>query len=100
MEYRGKQYTIVQGIEPDTWRWTVHLDERTVKSGIATSRAAATIRVIWLVDNALAVPRPHLLFHPILDDEGAHPVEFQFENPVFVVKMLFRKRSFHRLIDS
>jgi len=54
MEYRGKQYTIVQGVELGTWRWTVYLDERTVKSGIVTSRAAATIRVIWLVDNALA----------------------------------------------
>ena len=54
MEYRGKQYTIVQGVEPGSWRWTVHLDEQTVKSGIADSRAAATIRVIWLVDNALA----------------------------------------------
>jgi hypothetical protein len=54
MEYRGKQYTIVQGVEPGSWRWTVHLDEKIVKSGIAPSRAAATARVIWLVDNALA----------------------------------------------
>jgi len=29
MEYRGKQYTIVQGIGPDSWRWTVRLDEKT-----------------------------------------------------------------------
>jgi hypothetical protein len=53
MEYRGKQYTIVQGVEQDSWRWTVHLDEKTL-TGIAPSRAAATVRVIWLVDNALA----------------------------------------------
>jgi hypothetical protein len=30
MEYRGKQYTIVQGIGPDSRRWTVHLDEKTI----------------------------------------------------------------------
>jgi hypothetical protein len=27
MEYRGKNYTIVQGVEPDTWKWAVQLDE-------------------------------------------------------------------------
>jgi hypothetical protein len=25
MEYRGKQYTIVQEADPDCWRWTVYL---------------------------------------------------------------------------
>jgi hypothetical protein len=25
MEYRGLEYTIVQGIDRDTWRWTVWL---------------------------------------------------------------------------
>jgi hypothetical protein len=38
MEYRGKQYTIVQEADPDGWRWTVHLDEKTIKSEVATSR--------------------------------------------------------------
>jgi hypothetical protein len=52
MEYRGKQYTIVQEAEPDCWRWTVYLDEKTIQSGVATSRAAATIRVVWIIDNA------------------------------------------------
>jgi hypothetical protein len=54
MKYRGKQYTIVQEAAPDSWRWTVYLDEKTIQSGVSTSRAAATIRVIWLIDNALA----------------------------------------------
>jgi hypothetical protein len=43
MEYRGKQYTIVQGIGPNLWKWTVRLDEKTVKSGEATSRPAAML---------------------------------------------------------
>ena len=38
-------------------RADVHLDEKTAKSGIAPTRAAATVRVIWLVDNALAPKR-------------------------------------------
>jgi hypothetical protein len=54
MEYRGKQYRIVQGIGPDSWKWTVHLDETTVKSGEAGSRAAAMNSVVWLIDKALA----------------------------------------------
>jgi hypothetical protein len=53
MEYRGKSYTIVQGIEPGSWKWTVHLDEKTVKSGDAPSRPAAITSVIWLIDRAL-----------------------------------------------
>jgi hypothetical protein len=54
MEYRGKTYSIVQGITPDSWKWSVHLDEKTVKSGEATSREAAKVNVVWLVDKALA----------------------------------------------
>lgn len=53
MEYRGKQYTIVQGIGPNPWKWTVHLDERTVKTGEANSREAATNSVVWLIGRAV-----------------------------------------------
>jgi hypothetical protein len=41
MEYRGKHYSIVPGIGPDSWKWTVRLDEKNVKAGQAKSRAAA-----------------------------------------------------------
>lgn len=54
MEYRGKHYTIVQGIGPDSWKWRVHLDEKNVKTGEAKSRDAAKNTVIWLIDRALA----------------------------------------------
>jgi len=54
MEYRGKHYTIVQGIGPRSWKWTVHLDGRTVKSGKASSRDAAKSIVVWLIDKTLA----------------------------------------------
>jgi hypothetical protein len=35
MEYRGKQYTIVQGIGPDSWKWKVHLDLAIPENGRA-----------------------------------------------------------------
>jgi hypothetical protein len=50
MEYRGKHFTIVQGVGPDSFKWKVYLDEKTVKSGTATSRAAAKTTVVWTID--------------------------------------------------
>jgi hypothetical protein len=54
MEYRGKHYTIVQGIGAESWTWTVHLNQKTIKSGKAKTRQAAMTNVVWLVDRALA----------------------------------------------
>jgi hypothetical protein len=56
--YRGKQYTIVQGTEANSWRWTVRLDENSIKSGQAISRDAAMSGVIWLVDKPLSRSAP------------------------------------------
>jgi len=60
MEYRGKSYTIVQGIGPNSWKWRVHLDEKTVKSGDAATRNAARANVAWAVDKALAPKKAKL----------------------------------------
>jgi len=57
MEYRGKTYTIVQGIGLDSWKWQVQLDDKTVKSGEAKTRAAARTSVVWLVDKTLAASK-------------------------------------------
>jgi hypothetical protein len=54
MEYRGKHYTIVQGIGPDSWKWSVHLDEKSVKSGESKTRASAKTSAVWLIDKALS----------------------------------------------
>jgi hypothetical protein len=54
MEYRGKTYTVIQGIGPNSWKWTVQLDERTVKSGDARTRESARTSAIWAIDKALA----------------------------------------------
>jgi hypothetical protein len=57
MEYRGKTYTIVQGIEPNVWKWTVQLDEKTALSGEAHTRAAALNSVVWRIDKFLATKK-------------------------------------------
>jgi hypothetical protein len=56
MEYRGKHYIVVQGIEPNSWIWTVDLDENTSKSGEAKTRARAIIDVALFIDRALGKP--------------------------------------------
>jgi hypothetical protein len=53
MQYRGKHYIVVQGIEPDSWKWTVDLDEQTSKSGEAKTRGLAVSAVVLLVDRLL-----------------------------------------------
>jgi hypothetical protein len=54
MEYRGKHYTIVQGFGAESWTWTVHLSQNTIKSDEAKTRQAAMTNVVWVVDRALA----------------------------------------------
>jgi hypothetical protein len=56
MEYRGKYYTVVQGIEPNSWIWTVSLDESTVKSGEAKTRARAITAAVLFIDKILGKP--------------------------------------------
>jgi len=58
MEYRGKHITIVQGTEPNSYNWTVRLDEKTVRSGSAVSRESAMNSAVWLIDRALAKVNP------------------------------------------
>jgi hypothetical protein len=53
MEYRGKQYIVVQGIDPRVWKWTVHSDEKIIRSGTAPSRETARGMAIWVIDEAL-----------------------------------------------
>jgi hypothetical protein len=57
MEYRGKHYTIIQGTRPDSWKWAVHLDEKTVKSGTARTRESAVTTAVWTIDKALATKK-------------------------------------------
>ena len=62
MEYRSKHYTVVQGNGPHPWKWSVRLDEKTLKSGESKTRASAVINAVWLIDKALAPKKK--LFQP------------------------------------
>ena len=64
MEYRGKRYSLVQGVGSHAWKWTIHLDENTVKSGEAKSRAIAVTEIVLQIDRALA-PRKVRLKLPV-----------------------------------
>jgi hypothetical protein len=60
MEYRGKRYSLVQGAGPHAWKWIIHLDENTVKSGEAKSRAIAVTEIVLQIDRALAPGKARL----------------------------------------
>ncbi len=47
-------YTLVQGVGPDSWKWSVRLDGKRLKSGDAKTRAAAMTSVVWAIDRVLA----------------------------------------------
>jgi hypothetical protein len=53
MEYRGIEYSVVQGIERGVWKWSVNLDKSNIKSGQADSKRAAIIAVWRLIDKTL-----------------------------------------------
>ncbi|CAN7722755.1 hypothetical protein LJR220_001697 [Bradyrhizobium sp. LjRoot220] len=54
MEYRGKNYLVFEGDQPDSWRWAVTLDDLTTKTGEARTRGEALTQVVLAVDRALS----------------------------------------------
>jgi len=53
MDYRGVEFTIVQGIERRKWRWTAAIPEVGTRSGLADSKAEAAAQarraITWLL---------------------------------------------------
>jgi len=60
MEYRGKQYSVVQGIDA-VWRWSVPTLVGQTKSGTAPSRPAGIKLAQQAIDKALAPKKKRLL---------------------------------------
>jgi hypothetical protein len=54
MEYRGKQYLVFEGDQPNSWRWAVTLDDLTTKTGETRSRGEAITQIVLLIDGALS----------------------------------------------
>ena len=61
MEYRGVEYTIVQGIERGTWRWTVSLGNNISKSGQAIGKTEAVAQATRVIDKALTPKKVRLV---------------------------------------
>jgi hypothetical protein len=61
MEYRGVEYTIVQGIERGTWKWTVSLGNNISKSGQAIGKPEAVAQATRAINRALARKRERLV---------------------------------------
>jgi hypothetical protein len=50
MKYRGIDYAVAQGLDGDSWRWTVHVDNDTTESGQRKTREAALTAVVMTID--------------------------------------------------
>ena len=60
MRYRDIEYTVVQGIKPGVWKWSVSV-AGTVVSGHEVSKAAAVVTVEKVIDRALVSKRVRLV---------------------------------------
>jgi len=65
MEYRGVEYSVVQGVERGTWKWFAVTDATRTKSGQAKSKPAAVADAERAIDRALAPKRVRLV--PLLN---------------------------------
>ena len=55
MEYRGVEYTVVQGIERGIWKWSVSLGEpKIIMVGQTKTKQDAVAAVEHAIDKALA----------------------------------------------
>jgi hypothetical protein len=58
MEYRGVKYTVVQGSQPDVWRWSVLVgNPEMLRLGDETTEQKAVMEVRRAIDRALAIDK-------------------------------------------
>jgi hypothetical protein len=58
MEYRGIEYTVIQGSQPDVWKWSVMVgDPKMLRIGEASSEHRAEIQVRSIIDRALTIQK-------------------------------------------
>jgi hypothetical protein len=61
MEYRGIEYTVVQGIGRQVWKWSVSLDNRVPIRGQAAIKSEAVAEAERAIDRALAPKKLRLV---------------------------------------
>ncbi len=60
MEYRNIEYTVVQGIERQVWKWSASVAD-VVITGQAHSKSAAVVEAQKAIDRALALKKVRLV---------------------------------------
>jgi hypothetical protein len=60
MEYRGIEYSVVQGIERAVWKWTASVADVLIM-GQASTKSAAAAAAERAINKALAPPRVRLV---------------------------------------
>jgi hypothetical protein len=60
MEHKGVEYQIVQTANPAGWKWTVHLDETRLRTGISPTREGAVFQALRTIDKAITA-RPKIV---------------------------------------
>ena len=64
MKYRGFTYTIIQGYERGTWRWSVTLKDGQTKAGNVRGKPEALGKVERVINNAIALKKKRLVPSP------------------------------------
>jgi hypothetical protein len=54
MEHKGIQYQVVQTANPTGFKWTVHLNENRIKTGVSYSRGTAIFHAVRAIDRAVS----------------------------------------------
>jgi len=56
MKYRGVEYTIIQGTQPDVWKWRVMVGKpEMLRMGEATDLLHAELQVRHIIDRSLKI---------------------------------------------
>jgi hypothetical protein len=61
MKYRNIEYSIVQGIGRNVWKWTVTFEEHRAKAGQAMTKAEAVSKAELAIQQELARKKLRLL---------------------------------------
>ena len=61
MKYRDTEYTVVQGIERQVWKWSVSFDTGVSVSGQAAIKSEAVEKAERAIDRALAPKKLRLV---------------------------------------
>ena len=54
MDHNGIRYEILQMANPRGWKWIVHLNNGTVKTGVSSSKGSAVFKAVKVIDAAEA----------------------------------------------